>query len=365
MKTAIQAVYNSLKGGLDANTQQFMSIMPPIKTGFEQKYVIRLLIAVVTNAWRSQQIIRMPIDSTGQFSMYSYRKSLTNHCPTLKEFNYKLAMALINSSADPYFQNVLGANAARSRSTAGQVDIGFTRNPATLKDRIAQEVMPKKHRFRGFTNRANLVEFRLTENDQFEHNMVKGNRKKTHCALCLKGKTMYCCELCNVPLCRTVKEKSHKNMSCFMIWHSQVDLIIGHHKLRQAYGTGRRKKPQRPRGRQQPQESSEAEDESSYKEDESDDDTATEKDGVITEEECASNAPQNIAKGRSNNEGVSDESDVDSVIADYRNSVMNRVRANTFRPLDIAAMANLSYNRKQKTDPNEDDSGSDSSTDTE
>ncbi len=176
---------------------------------------------------------------------------------------------------------------------------------------------------------------------------------------------MYCCELCNVPLCRTVKEKSHKNMSCFMIWHSQVDLIIEHHKLRQAYGTGRHKKPQRPRGRQQPQESSKAEDESSYKEDDSDDDMATEKDGVITEEECASNAPQNIAKGRSNNEGVSDESDVDSVIADYRNSVMNRVRANNVRPLDIAAMANLSYNRKRKTDPNEEDSGSDSSTATE
>ncbi len=92
-------------------------------------------------------------------------------------------MALIKSSGDPYFQNGLGADAARSRSTArngtaGQLDIGFTRNPATLKDRIAQEVMPKKHRFHGFTNRANLVEFRLTENDQFEHNMVKGNRKK-------------------------------------------------------------------------------------------------------------------------------------------------------------------------------------------
>jgi hypothetical protein len=31
MKTAIQALYNSLKGGLDANMQQFQAIQPPSK----------------------------------------------------------------------------------------------------------------------------------------------------------------------------------------------------------------------------------------------------------------------------------------------------------------------------------------------
>lgn len=39
MKTAVQALYNSLKGGLDANTQQFQAIQPPIKTGFVQNKV--------------------------------------------------------------------------------------------------------------------------------------------------------------------------------------------------------------------------------------------------------------------------------------------------------------------------------------
>jgi hypothetical protein len=51
MKTAIQALYNSLKGGLDANMQQFQAIQPLIKTGFEQKYVVCLLLSIVTNAW--------------------------------------------------------------------------------------------------------------------------------------------------------------------------------------------------------------------------------------------------------------------------------------------------------------------------
>jgi len=104
MKIAVQLLYNSLKGGLDSNTQQFQSIIPPIRTGFEQKYVVCLIISIVTNAWRSHQLLNQPIEDKGGFSMHRYRKALVNNCLSLNDFNYNLSMALIQSSSDPYFK---------------------------------------------------------------------------------------------------------------------------------------------------------------------------------------------------------------------------------------------------------------------
>ncbi len=46
----LQAIYNSLKGGLDAKSRQLQSILPPIKTEFEQKYKGRLILAIVESA---------------------------------------------------------------------------------------------------------------------------------------------------------------------------------------------------------------------------------------------------------------------------------------------------------------------------
>jgi hypothetical protein len=48
-KTSFQSLYNVIKGGLDANTQQYISIRPNVKVSFEQKYVIRLILAIVSN----------------------------------------------------------------------------------------------------------------------------------------------------------------------------------------------------------------------------------------------------------------------------------------------------------------------------
>ena len=143
IKTAVQALCNSLKGGLDANSQQCQSIMPPIRTGFKQKNVIRLVIAIVANSWRALQILQQPLDNDISFSMSSYRNLLVNNCLSLKDFNYNQAMALINSSSDPYFKNVLVAQ--NNRTQARQVQqqslgpvgaLGVQRNPDTLAECI-------------------------------------------------------------------------------------------------------------------------------------------------------------------------------------------------------------------------------------
>jgi hypothetical protein len=61
----------------------------------------------VTNAWRAQQLLQLPIDQEIEFSVTAYRNRLVSHCASLKDFNYKLAVALIESLVYPYFQNVL------------------------------------------------------------------------------------------------------------------------------------------------------------------------------------------------------------------------------------------------------------------
>jgi hypothetical protein len=238
-KTEIQTLYNSLKGGLDASTQQFSSICPQLKVKFEQKYVIRLLLAVLTNAWRTFQLLNHNIDAES-FSLHLFRKSLNNHCQSLRDFNYNLAMGLIQSMSNPYFQNVLFSEANRgsssegtsapaavsvTNSNAGGIELGFQREPETLAGRLEQARWPVRYKVKTFTKNKNFLELRLTENDQFKHSItLHENKKKRHCALCLMGRTKYWCATCRVPLCRTAKCESHKNNSCYTVWHSVKDL---------------------------------------------------------------------------------------------------------------------------------------------
>jgi len=150
VKTAVQVLYNSMKGGLDSNTQQYCSITPSIRTGFEQKYIICLILCIVTNAWRAQQLLHATIDEEQRFSMMAYRKSLGSTTQTLKDFHYNLAAALINSANDIYFQNVLIAEpnrARRRRAEAQNVNeaLGFDRQPDTLAERLLQEQWSKRY----------------------------------------------------------------------------------------------------------------------------------------------------------------------------------------------------------------------------
>jgi hypothetical protein len=93
-KSKFQIMYNSLKGGLDANTQQYISIQPPVQTKFEAKYIICMMIAIVTNAWRSYQLLSETVD-IDTFTLSMFKKRLRNSGMPLQEFNYNLAIALI------------------------------------------------------------------------------------------------------------------------------------------------------------------------------------------------------------------------------------------------------------------------------
>jgi hypothetical protein len=51
--TKLQTLYNTLKGGLYTNSQQCAAIRPYFKTKFENKYIIGLLLAVVSKQLES------------------------------------------------------------------------------------------------------------------------------------------------------------------------------------------------------------------------------------------------------------------------------------------------------------------------
>jgi hypothetical protein len=53
-KLASQFVYNKGKGGLDKGTEQEAHIRPKVKVAFEGKYILRMIGAIVINAWRSE-----------------------------------------------------------------------------------------------------------------------------------------------------------------------------------------------------------------------------------------------------------------------------------------------------------------------
>jgi hypothetical protein len=80
----------------------------------------------------------------------------------------------------------------------------------------------------------------MTENDESVCTIEKANTKKTYCALCLVGKTLFRCNVCNVSLSKTSKFKLHEYQSCYMIWHNNMDLIMEHHKIKQAYKLSRK-----------------------------------------------------------------------------------------------------------------------------
>jgi hypothetical protein len=96
-KTSFQTLYNSLKGGLDADTEQMVSITTGVKAGFEQKYDLRLITALITYAWHSFQLLQhgREIES---MTFAKVKQTIECNSTRLKAFVYPLSLALIRSA---------------------------------------------------------------------------------------------------------------------------------------------------------------------------------------------------------------------------------------------------------------------------
>jgi hypothetical protein len=218
-KSKFQIMYNSLKGGLDANTQQYISIQPPMKTKFEAKYIICMMIVIVTNSWRLYQLLSETVD-IDSFTLSMFKKRLRNSGMPLQEFNYNLAIALRNRSTNPNFLNgIIQATTSEQPTTEATNSVEI--NYSTLRDRICNQFVPLKQRRRAFMNNRALMELRLAKNSDFQHKTQKiDGGKVKHCALCGVGQTRSECSECQIPLC--VYQGVH--LSCFTLWHTEKDL---------------------------------------------------------------------------------------------------------------------------------------------
>jgi hypothetical protein len=95
-KISFQTLYNSLKVWLDANTEPMISITTGIKVGFEQKYVLCLNTALITNAWRSFQLLQYGIEIESM-TFAKMKQTIKCNSTRLKDFLFHLALALIRS----------------------------------------------------------------------------------------------------------------------------------------------------------------------------------------------------------------------------------------------------------------------------
>jgi hypothetical protein len=98
--------------------------------------------------------------------METYQKLLSNHGPNLRDFMYKLALGLIESSSDPCFQNVLSSQTNNNTFDANE---GIQHDPATLQCRLNQCTWPKQFKLNKFSTDATLIKLRLMANAEFEH----------------------------------------------------------------------------------------------------------------------------------------------------------------------------------------------------
>ncbi len=96
-KGSFQTLYNSLKGGLDANMEQMASITTGIKVSFEQKYDLCLITALVTNAWHSFQLLQYGIEIENM-TITKMKQTIKCNGTCFKDFVFHLALALIRSA---------------------------------------------------------------------------------------------------------------------------------------------------------------------------------------------------------------------------------------------------------------------------
>ena len=97
-KLASQFVYNKGKGGLDKGTEQEARIRPKVKVAFETKYILRMVSAVVINAWRTEQacsLLRPFLITNPNPSIKQLRRVLSEL--TVQDFTFSLAKNLLKT----------------------------------------------------------------------------------------------------------------------------------------------------------------------------------------------------------------------------------------------------------------------------
>jgi hypothetical protein len=166
------------------------SISPGIKVGFEQKYVMCLITALVTNAWHSFQLLHYGIEIESMTNT-KVKQSIKWHGTCLKDFVFQLALALIRSTDERmyYVDNIT--------TLLDLPVLPFEWAESTLMEQLSEIKWPKRFKIRHFNKNKDLVELCLTHINVVKHEVVQlvRNHGKNHCSFCYSHPTTYGCNL--------------------------------------------------------------------------------------------------------------------------------------------------------------------------
>jgi hypothetical protein len=171
-KSFFLSLYNVIKSSLDANAQQYVSMWPNVTVSFEQKCVIRMVLANVSNAWRAFQLLNMSGDLE-EFTLSQVKRKVKNSKVKLQKFCHDLALALIRSAEGCNSLRVLAANNANltpAEATVLHASVGraventeFECDSSTLREGLAADTWPIRCKVKQFKYNPN---FRASSNTQ-------------------------------------------------------------------------------------------------------------------------------------------------------------------------------------------------------
>ncbi len=108
-----------------------------MKVSFESKYIIHMVLAAVTNAWRTCQLIHTEFTKEKEWSYSSIKNKVRNSDVKLKKFMHSLAMLLIRS-ADNLGTTASVLHLEELQTTSGPnpnvEPMGFDGAPDTLQE---------------------------------------------------------------------------------------------------------------------------------------------------------------------------------------------------------------------------------------
>jgi hypothetical protein len=83
------------KSDLKVIKTRYVSIQPNVSVTFEQKYLLQMLLAGVTNAWRAFQLMHLELDEKTDWTYTNVRNKVRKSDHKLKKFMHQLGLSFI------------------------------------------------------------------------------------------------------------------------------------------------------------------------------------------------------------------------------------------------------------------------------
>ena len=220
-KTSHIFMYNKAKGGLDKATELEHRVRCTIKASFEVKYIFRMLVACLVNAWRVSQAISLNQKISVPASLQSIRMWLRKEI-TIQDFSHHVAIDILKAVK---IESIALAKAYVA--IPAQVQVAETVSiEEQLCNYISTTSFPQRNRVKAW-NDGMLAQLRRFKSATLNHDDAVHGRTRKSCVLCMNGpsakrETDFHCSTCKVSLCMRPLRTTQK--SCFTQWHKRKDI---------------------------------------------------------------------------------------------------------------------------------------------